>query len=236
MGLLNELIELDKELLLFFNAMHSPFWDSFFWQVTQTMTWLPFYITIIYIIVKSQKAASIITIISIIIVIVLCDQISTNIFKDGFKRLRPTHDQSIKDMVHLVGAYRGGMYGFVSSHAANSFALATFVSLLFRNWFLSLTILCWAIFNSYSRIYLGVHYPGDIIGGLILGVFVAFLVHFVYLRVFPWFIFMPHNTKLALQKEIALKFKSYYPGVIAFSVVIIFSVLLIASKYFLKLI
>lgn len=235
MSLLESIINLDKELLLNLNSHHTPFLDNFYWIVTQTITWIPLYLTIIYFIVKSQKKGSLITIISLILMITLCDQISTNIFKEGFERLRPSHDPSIKNLIHLVANYKGGSFGFVSSHATNSFALATFISLLFRNRLLSFSIFIWAFLNSYSRIYLGVHYPGDILGGLILGIAIALLVYFIYLRVFPRFVYIPHNTKLALKKEMALSFKRYYPLTISFTIFLIFSMLLITAKIYLKI-
>ena len=229
------IIDLDKNLLLTLNGMNSPFWDNFFFLFTQTITWVPLYLTIIYIIVKSQKKGSIITLISLIVLISLCDQISTNIFKEGFERLRPSQDPTIQNMVHIVGGRKGGLYGFVSSHAANSFALAMFVSMLFRNRALSITIFGWALLNSYSRIYLGLHYPGDILGGMVLGIVLTIIVYVLYLRVYPRFVFLPHNTKLALKKDMARVFKPYYPKIIIFTIIICILMLLISAKFFLKL-
>lgn len=235
MSFLQNLIDFDQELLLTLNGLNTPFQDNFFLLFTQTITWIPLYITIIYILITSQKKGSIVTLLGIAVLITLCDQISTNVFKEGFERLRPSHDPSIKNLVHLVAGKRGGSYGFVSSHATNSFALALFLSLIFRNRLFSISIFSWAILNSYSRIYLGLHYPGDILGGMILGFLLAFLVYFFYLRVYPHFVYFPHNTKLALRKDMARAFNSYHPKVLSYVIFICFTMLLISAKIFLKL-
>ena len=110
----------------------------------------------------------------------LADQISVKVFKEGFERLRPSHNPEIKDLIHTVKGYRGGQFGFVSSHAANTFAMAFFTSKLFRNRYYSWFIFIWAAVVSYSRIYLGVHYPLDIIGGALLGMLLGYLVFIPY--------------------------------------------------------
>ena len=117
--------------------------------------------------------------------VTLADQISTSIFKDGFKRLRPSHTEEIRELIHLYTkkngeVYYGGLYGFVSSHAANSFALASFLSKLFKVRWFGYCIYGWAFIVSYSRIYLGVHYPGDILGGALLGILIGLAVYRIY--------------------------------------------------------
>ena len=109
------------------------------------------------------------------LLIVVTDQFSSSFCKPFFHRFRPTHDPDIMYMVDMVNGYRGGWYGFFSSHASNTFGLALFLSLLFRNWRSTLVLLCWASLSSYSRIYLGVHYPGDILCGALLGAVGAWL-------------------------------------------------------------
>ena len=122
------------------------------------------------------------TLLAVTLVFVLCDQISSSFFKEFFERLRPSHEPSLEGIVRLVNGKKGGRFGFVSSHAANSFGLAMFTALLFKKWYYSVLIFLWASVNSYSRIYLGLHYPGDILGGLILGILCGFFVYWMYKR------------------------------------------------------
>lgn len=115
--------------------------------------------------------------ISVVILILLSDQVSVHLFKNYFERYRPCHNENIKHLVHLVNNYCGGQFGFISSHAANTFALATFLSLIFRKKNFTFLILIWAALGSYSRIYLGVHYPSDIIVGVALGCAIGVIVY-----------------------------------------------------------
>jgi undecaprenyl-diphosphatase len=120
-------------------------------------------------------------IVSIGIVIALCDRVSSGFFKPFFERFRPSRDPEISNLVHIINDYRGGKYGFLSSHAANSFGLAVFISYIFQKKWISISLISWAVIVSYSRIYLGVHYLGDVICGAILGTLLAFLVYKLYI-------------------------------------------------------
>ena len=111
----------------------------------------------------------------------LCDQFASTVCKPLFHRPRPTHDEEIGSLVTLVNNYRGGRYGFISSHAANSFGAALFLIGVFRNRLFTASILLWAVAVSYSRIYLGVHYPGDILAGAIAGVLGGIAIYNVYM-------------------------------------------------------
>jgi undecaprenyl-diphosphatase len=122
----------------------------------------------------------VLTVIFIVLAITLADQISVKCFKFVFERLRPSHNPEIKNQVNILNGYRGGQFGFVSSHAANTFALAAFTTRLFRNRYFAWFIFIWAAVVSYSRIYLGVHYPLDILGGAILGMILGYLVFYLY--------------------------------------------------------
>ncbi len=120
------LIQLDQELLLHLNSFTSPLFDNFFWVVTSKSIWFPMYAFILYVIFRNQGVKGIITVFALALMVLLCDQISTNIFKEGFERFRPSHEPSIQGLVDLINGKRGGKYGFVSSHATNSFGLASF--------------------------------------------------------------------------------------------------------------
>ncbi|MFO8002165.1 MAG: phosphatase PAP2 family protein [Marinilabilia sp.] len=177
------ILELDRELLLFLNNFASPLFDNFFWVITSVTIWFPLYAAILYVIIKEQRLKGVIALLGLALMVTLCDQISANIFKDGFERLRPSRESSLEGLLNIVNGYRGGQYGFVSSHATNSFGLAAFSALLFRYRWYTVFIVFWAVLNSYSRIYLGVHYPGDILGGMLLGVFIGWFVYWLYKKV-----------------------------------------------------
>jgi len=168
--LVQSIVEFDKELLLFLNSFHNLFFDTFMWIISTKEIWVPLYLVIIYYFFKDRDARKAFIILGIcVLCIVLCDQISSSIFKPLFERWRPSRDPDISEMVHIVNGKRGGKYGFISSHAANVFGLAVFSLMLFKNRVYSIIILTWAILVSYSRIYLGVHFPGDILCGGLLG-------------------------------------------------------------------
>lgn len=178
---IQQLIELDKEVLLALNGNHSLFWDGFMWTATKTLTWIPVAIALLYVIFKNNKLQDAVTIlVSLALCVTLADQITSGFCKPFFARFRPTQDPEMMYLVHTVNGYRGGLYGFMSSHAANTFAVATFVTLLVRNWLMALATFSWAVIATYSRIYLGVHYPGDILCGAIVGILVAAMLYTVY--------------------------------------------------------
>ncbi|MGQ1947182.1 phosphatase PAP2 family protein [Geofilum sp. OHC36d9] len=201
---MDALLNLDKELLLFLNHCHTPLWDHFFWIYSGIIVWIPLYAAIIYIIVKQGGIRSFWIILALILTIVLCDQISSAFFKPFFERFRPSRDPSLRGLVQLVGNYTGGKYGFISSHAANSFGLAMFISLLFKRKALSLFMFGWAVINAYSRIYLGVHYPGDIIGGMLVGILLAWLVYKIYSRFTYHFVFAKGSNSMTQNAPIGI--------------------------------
>jgi undecaprenyl-diphosphatase len=132
-----------------------------------------------YIIYKFRWKA-ILSLVFIALVVTLADQISVHGFKMVFQRLRPCHNLQLKNIVHLVNNKCGGQFGFVSSHAANTFGIAVFLARLLKNKQFIIFIFAWASVVSYSRIYLGVHYPFDILGGAILGSGIGYLSYFFY--------------------------------------------------------
>ncbi len=171
---------LDKQLFLFLNSLNSPFWDQVMYILSGKVIWAPLYLAILIYLGIKYKKRFLVIILFIIVAVAMADQFSVQIFKNIFHRLRPCHEPSLQGMVHLVNGECGGLYGFVSSHASNSFNVAL-LSLMFiqKRWY-TISILIWATVIGYSRIYLGVHYPGDVICGSMLGALIGWSVYKLY--------------------------------------------------------
>ena len=177
--MLESLEAIDVKLFIFLNGIHSGFFDKVMWFASGIPEWIPMYLLILGWIIYRFRWKSILVIVALVLLITLSDQISVQI-KLAVDRLRPCKDPDIRPIVHIVNGYCSGRFGFVSSHAANSFAMAVFTSLLLKNRYYSTFILVWASVVSYSRIYLGVHYPGDVLCGAILGALLGYGVFRLY--------------------------------------------------------
>lgn len=199
----------DKQLMLLLNYDGGSWLDQFWFIYSGKWTWIPLYVLlVVFMTLKCKrdrqhtfwKHLSLLIILTALL-ITLSDQISSGIIKQLVERPRPSHAPGVMELLHYVGDYRGGQYGFVSSHASNSIAIALWLSHLLwhkssplssrlfprihwsseqRYAIMAIVLIAWAMLNCYSRIYLGVHYPGDILGGLLVGAICYFIVKKLY--------------------------------------------------------
>ena len=179
---------IDKELFLFLNGMHNAFFDPIMYWLSHKLFWVPMYLLIAFLMIRRYKMRGVLMLLCIGIVIALCDQTTSHLLKNLVQRLRPSQEPALAGLVHLSKAGPGGLYGFVSSHAANVFGLATFLSLVLDKQFkpLKYWLLVWAALVSYSRIYNGVHYPGDVIVGGLIGCAFGYLMAKAYFAFYAY--------------------------------------------------
>ena len=184
--MLEQLLHIDTEILLAINGWHAPWADTLMWIISAKTTWIPLYLLLIGLLVWRYRQpaptpikwlqkvpACVVMIVVIALAVGAADFIASGILKDWVARPRPSRVPELEGMLHLVNGYKSGQYGFVSSHAANTMAVALLFSLIWRNKIATVGLMLWVAANCYSRMYLGVHYPTDILGGLIVGSLVA---------------------------------------------------------------
>lgn len=179
--MLEFITNIDTWLTLLLNGSDSLMLDTIAVTATKTSTWIPLGIVLLYVLIRMKNwKNALLVILCVAIAITLADQMASGIFKPLVARLRPSHNPELQGVIDIVGDYRGGRYGFFSSHAANTCAVAVFLSLLFRKRIFTIAICSWAMVNSWTRLYLGVHYVGDIMVGLIWGALVGWIVFRLY--------------------------------------------------------
>ena len=184
--MLEQLLHIDTEVLLAINGWHAPWADTLMWIISAKTTWIPLYLLLIGLLVWRYRQpapmpikwlqkvpACVVMIVVIGLAVGAADFIASGILKDWVARPRPSRVPELEGVLHLVNGYKSGQYGFVSSHAANTMAVALLFSLIWRNKIATVGLMLWVAANCYSRMYLGVHYPTDILGGLIVGSLVA---------------------------------------------------------------
>ena len=174
-----QFIELDKSWLLAINGAHNAVMDQVMWYISQAWVWIPLYAVLIGLLMwKFGWKRALVYTVALVAAVGLSDWVSSGLIKHWVCRPRPTHEPSLEGLVHIVNGYVGGKYGFVSSHAANTMSLAVLFGLIWnkisrQGWWL----MVYVAVNCYSRMYLGVHYPGDILGGLVVGTIIALVVY-----------------------------------------------------------
>ncbi len=177
-------MNLDAQILLWINGHHSAWADVLMWYISSPLTWLPMYTLLIGVLIYKYRdwKAVLFILLGFAVAVGLSDFVCSGILKPLVCRPRPTHEPALEGLVHIVNGYTGGMYGFCSSHAANTMACGLLFSLLYRNKYATAALMAWVALNCYSRMYLGAHYPGDIIVGLLVGALWAVVVWLVLTR------------------------------------------------------
>lgn len=179
--MLELLLEWERSLFFMLNGSEYSVLDYFFYIISYKWTWIPFYLTFVLIFIYRKHWQEIVCLIgAITLLVLLCDQISSGFFKPFFERYRPTHHPNFAEEVQTVFGYKGGRYGFISSHAANAFGFFIFMSKVFRNRILTGILLTFALLNGYSRIYLGVHFISDVVAGAVVGICIGYFVYWLY--------------------------------------------------------
>lgn len=219
---MEQLIEWDKAVFLFLNNTHTPFWDHFMWIYTGRLTWVPLILSLLFVLFRKNWKEALLVVVALALTITLCDQFASSLCKPYFARFRPAQDPEFSSFVQIVNGYRGGRYGFISSHAANSFGAVVLLALIFRNRLFTITAIVWAIVNCYSRIYLGVHYPGDILAGTVAGIVIAVIVYAIGVKI---------RHRLWVKHILRQRQSPYYkdPDIVLSTIVICLSVVSISA-------
>ena len=165
---------IDRTFFLFLNGLHNPFFDQVMFTITKSLVWIPLYLFLLFFTIRKYKWNTLVVLVFAVLMILSSDQLS-DLVKDMVQRLRPSNQPGLT--VHIVEAYKGGTYGFYSAHASNTFSVVGFlIVLLGRKYpYVYIPAIFWSLFISYTRIYLGVHYPGDVVAGWIAGGLIGYL-------------------------------------------------------------
>jgi undecaprenyl-diphosphatase len=173
--MLEYLNHIDRSLFLFLNGLHTPWLDPVMFWISNALIWIPFFLLLLWMVVRKYGRNTLWILLFVALMIAAGDQLA-NLFKDGVHRLRPSQDATLC-CVHIVNGYTGGTFGFYSAHASNTFSLAVFLTIILRSHYrwIAVVVLPWAFVMSYTRIYLGVHYPGDMLAGMITGILLGLI-------------------------------------------------------------
>jgi len=231
-GIAEKTLPYENDLFLWMNNHHNEFWDTFMMTYSGKVIWIPLSVVLlITLFYKTKWRNAVLIILCFILLATLCDQISAGVIKPFFSRFRPTHHPDFMYKVLVVDGYRGGRYGFISAHAANGFGAATFLALIFRYRWFTVALFSWALVTCYSRIYLGVHFISDVVGGMMLGSILGFLIYLLhqYCRV--------RILKLSLEELLIPPYKKMHANIIMTvlgATVLIITIYSLYSTYLLK--
>lgn len=217
------LLPLERNLFFLLNGSDSVLLDNIMFAISSSKVWIPLYLFVVFLLFfRTQKKEALLTLSFFLLVFALCDQFSSGLIKPIFERLRPGHHPDFKDLVQLVNNHRGGGYSFISGHATNSVGFAVALALVFRNRWVTFVVLTWAILISYSRIYLGMHFISDVVGGIISGTLIAMALYaaFIPLRQKLFKLQSSDKTRIYSKQHgniLAFVFAGYLFGVIIYS-------------------
>ena len=217
------LLHYERDLFLFLNGSDSVLLDNMMYTLSGSKVWIPLYLFVLFLIFyKTPKKEAFLVSLSFILVFALCDQFSSGLIKPIFERLRPGHHPDFKDVVHIVNNHRGGGYSFISGHATNCTGFAVFLAFVFRNRWATLVALSWAMLISYSRIYLGMHFISDVVGGILAGALIAIAIYAALIPLRKKLFKLESSQKTRIYSErngmlLSLGFAIYLLGVIVYS-------------------
>lgn len=178
--------DMDMQVLSLFNGSDNIMLDQMVQILTSGLTWIPLYVMLFFVVMRNNETMGQIALVvgSAIFCVLFADGLVDGIVKQLAERWRPSNDPTFKYMVQVVDDIRPKGYSFCSAHAANTMSLAVFFSLLIRSKMLTITLVIWSLINCWTRLYLGVHYPSDILCGMIIGIIVGILVYLLYYKIY----------------------------------------------------
>lgn len=178
--------DMDMQVLSLFNGSDNIMLDQMVQILTSGLTWIPLYVMLFFVVIRNNETMGQIALVvgSAIFCVLLADGLVDGIIKQLAERWRPSNDPTFKYMVQVVDDIRLKGYSFCSAHAANTMSLAVFFSLLVRSKLLTITLVTWSLINCWTRLYLGVHYPSDILCGMMIGIIVGILVYLLYYKIY----------------------------------------------------
>ncbi|MDR2147104.1 MAG: phosphatase PAP2 family protein [Tannerella sp.] len=231
--MLEQELDYERNAFLLLNGGHSLFENQFYWLFSGKIFWLPLAIVFLAVLFYKHRdnwKEPLLILLAIVVVVTISDQFASSLCKPLFSRFRPTHHPDFMNYVQTVFNYRGGRYGFISSHAANAFGFATLTALIFRYNVYTLAIFLWATINSYSRIYLGVHFISDVVAGMLAGAVFGWVVYRIYIFMYKKWI----NRHLPSVRE--GNFNAPYPkkrlNIVIYTLVFSIIVILIVSSLY----